>query len=260
MSTASATTFQPESAAPLQLGNPDIYSAWDEVYRDNASSVYRQIFARVGNAADAEELTAEVFMATLKPLRLPAARPRVRGYLRATARTVLAEHWRRHYGSPQVTIYSDEMSGIDKEPDPGGGEAMAIEILNRLPERARQILELRFLRGYSIREVAAELGVKPNHARVLQFRALRLAAQLGSSEALFDSKSGGGGSRAHADLAIDGAQMGVDRAVTQEKLPGDLAIGHAMRNQSKDHDLSLGEPGGFASDSLNQAYIQIEDL
>jgi RNA polymerase sigma-70 factor, ECF subfamily len=136
-----------------------MYSAWEEVYRDNAKWVYRQIFASVGNAADAEELTADVFMATLRPLLLPAARPRVRGYLRATARTVLAEHWRRHYGSPPVTIYSDEIAGIDDDRDPDGGVAIATEILSRLPERARQILDLRFLRGYSIREAADELGV-----------------------------------------------------------------------------------------------------
>jgi len=42
------------------------------------------------------------------------------------------------------------------------------------------VLELRFLRGYSAREVAAELRVSPGHVRVLQFRALRKAAELGA--------------------------------------------------------------------------------
>jgi len=47
-----------------------------------------------------------------------------------------------------------------------------------LPERFSRILELRFLRGYSIREAARELGVTEVNARVLQFRALHKAADI----------------------------------------------------------------------------------
>ena len=75
------------------------YPDWEAVYQDNASWVYRTLFARVGNRADAEDLTAEVFLAALRPLRLTASVGEVRAYLRATARTVLAAHWRRDHGS-----------------------------------------------------------------------------------------------------------------------------------------------------------------
>lgn len=44
------------------------YPDWEAVYQDNATWVYRTIFARVGNRADAEDLTAEVFLAGLRPL------------------------------------------------------------------------------------------------------------------------------------------------------------------------------------------------
>ncbi len=47
-----------------------------------------------------------------------------------------------------------------------------------MPNQSRRILELRFLRGYSVREAANELGVTESNARVLQFRALRKAADL----------------------------------------------------------------------------------
>ena len=47
-----------------------------------------------------------------------------------------------------------------------------------LPDHYRQILELRFLQGNSIKESAAELGVSVANAKVLQHRALRLAAQV----------------------------------------------------------------------------------
>ena len=50
------------------------YPDWDAVYRDNVTWVYRLMYAKVGNQPDAEDLTAEVFMTALKPLRVSATR------------------------------------------------------------------------------------------------------------------------------------------------------------------------------------------
>ena len=62
---------------------------------NNVERVYRLMFAKVGNRPDAEDLTTEVFLAALRPLRVSASVGEVRAYLLATARTVLAAHWRR---------------------------------------------------------------------------------------------------------------------------------------------------------------------
>ena len=51
-------------------------------------------------------------------------------------------------------------------------------ILARLPDNYRRVLELRFLRGYSIKEVAAELKATPGSVKVMQLRALRAAAKV----------------------------------------------------------------------------------
>jgi RNA polymerase sigma-70 factor (ECF subfamily) len=50
-------------------------------------------------------------------------------------------------------------------------------VLERLPERYRRVLELRFLYGYSIRETALELGITPENVKVIQHRALAKAAE-----------------------------------------------------------------------------------
>lgn len=158
----------------------DEYTDWPDVYRDNVSGIYRLIYARVGNRSDAEDLTAEVFVATLKPLRLPAQKRDVRAYLVATARTVLASFWRRYYSAPPTMPATDTLPARQQQLDPKAGLARATAILSLLPERSRAILELRFLRGYSIREAAAEMAISVPHAKVLQYRALRLAASMGS--------------------------------------------------------------------------------
>jgi RNA polymerase sigma factor (sigma-70 family) len=51
-------------------------------------------------------------------------------------------------------------------------------ILGRLKPAYRVLLELRFLRGYSLREVAAEMGKTVGSVKVMQLRALRQAASV----------------------------------------------------------------------------------
>jgi len=64
--------------------------------------------------------------------------------------------------------------------EPEAGVARASRILSRLPDRSRTILELRFLRGCSIREAADEMAVSVDNAKMLQYRALRQAAHVGA--------------------------------------------------------------------------------
>ena len=157
------------------------YPDWAAVYQDNATWVYRTVFARVGNRADAEDLTAEVFLAVLRPLRLTASVGEVRGYLRATARTVLAAHWRETLGR-EITSIDDIEQPPESEEAISTAPQRVATVLERLPDNYRQILELRFLQGRSIKESAAELGVSAANAKVLQHRALRLAAQVNEKD------------------------------------------------------------------------------
>ncbi|MFF2076153.1 RNA polymerase sigma factor [Kitasatospora sp. NPDC058162] len=159
------------------------YPDWDAIYADNVGRIYRLMFAKVGNRPDAEDLTSQVFTAALGPLRPGAEIGQVRAYLTATARTVLAEHWRRTLGHQVTEIDPDDLDLADQalgagEGDNAEADAHAQRILEALPERYRQILVLRFLRGYTVRQAATELGVTVANAKVLQHRALRAAARV----------------------------------------------------------------------------------
>src|SRR5438046_9049846 len=55
--------------------------------------VYAFIYARVGNRADAEDLTQQVALKAIPRLRQNAAASSIPGYLFATARSVLAGFW-----------------------------------------------------------------------------------------------------------------------------------------------------------------------
>ena len=172
-----ASQNEPVSPRPLRAV-PDVgYTDWEAVYQDNAAWVYRTLFARVGNRADAEDLTAEVFLAALRPLRLTASVGEVRAYLRATARTVLAAQWRETMGR-EITSIDEIEQPPDSEEAISTAPQRVAQVLDNLPDRYRRILELRFLEGNSIKESATELGISVANAKVLQHRALRLAAQV----------------------------------------------------------------------------------
>ena len=118
-------------------------------------------------------------MHTLKTLRLPAPVHNVRAYLVKTARTVMADHWRRHYAARDATAELEQLpADLLTRPHNSDASERAERLLSLLPDHFRRVLELRFLRGYSVREAANELGVTESNARVMQFRALRKAAEL----------------------------------------------------------------------------------
>jgi len=78
-----------------------------------------------------------------------------------------------------VDVEVENISQLPEVTSATEGTGRAGRILALLPDRSRAILELRFLRGCSIKEAARELGVSPGNAKILQYRALRLAAEVG---------------------------------------------------------------------------------
>ena len=159
----------------------DTYTDWESVYRDNVDRLYRLMYARVGNRPDAEDLTSEVFRTALGPLRLASSKGEVRSYLLITARTVLASHWRRNLGLPVTSIDPEADAALLAEPagpdEPSDAPIRAKRILSTLPDRYRRILELRFLEACSIKEAARAMDVSVANAKVLQHRALAMAAK-----------------------------------------------------------------------------------
>lgn len=154
----------------------------DVLFERYLDPVYRFLYSRVGNREDAEDLTSEVFLKASQKLDASRTETSVAAWLFTVARTVLADHWRRYYRGGATLPLDDERSEIIPVAEtaaPSERSAQLVEeVLGRLPERYRRILELRFLHGYSVAESAAEMGITTENAKVLQHRALARAVQL----------------------------------------------------------------------------------
>jgi RNA polymerase sigma-70 factor, ECF subfamily len=144
---------------------------------EELSSVFAFIYHRVGNRPDAEDLTQEVAMRALPRLREGRGSASIRSYLFATARSALADFWRLRLGRPVDELQENTEDAIVPEDTPEAARAEVERILMQLPAHYRCLLELRFLRGYTSKEVAAEMGMTVGAVKVMQLRALRAAGR-----------------------------------------------------------------------------------
>jgi RNA polymerase sigma-70 factor (ECF subfamily) len=153
-----------------------------DIALDELELVYAFIYARVGNRADAEDLIQQVAMKAIPRLRQGAPVSAIRGYLFATARSVLGGFWSTRLGLSEAELHEDLAMAVPLNP-PSEERADTVQrILAQLSDNYRRVLELRFLHGYSLKEVAVEMNSTVGAVKVMQLRALRAAAKVKVTE------------------------------------------------------------------------------
>ncbi len=156
-------------------------TALGSAFQENAAKIYTFIYGKVGNREAAEDLTSQVFLKATRWLASDRSADSIRSWLYTTARTAIVDYWREQGRLPSVPIdgYMDLLfRGTDGPEEVRRTRDRATAILEALPEREREVLRLRFLRGYSTAEIGRVLGISVGNVRVLQLRALRRAATL----------------------------------------------------------------------------------
>lgn len=171
-----------------------------EFYEDNFVCVYRFVFNILRNREEAEKLTSQIFLKTLRFLGSDPGFHNARNWLFRIAYTTINDYWHDCYqaptGSLDMRLENDQGNLAEEaqlavgcpvsvgEAIPAKGEIAAERIrdlLQELPEQYREVLSYRFLLNLSIRETAATLGVPEADAIVLQFRAIKHATTMVSS-------------------------------------------------------------------------------
>ena len=145
-------------------------------YQTHVTAIYQYVYSRVGNRADAEDLTSQVFMKAINGMRDDVSVTELRSWLYRVAQTTLADHW-RHYYAEETTELLENVAPPPPHPENAEAAQRVEALLETLPEQYRRVLELRFLKGYSVREVAQELGLSETNVKVIQFRALNRAGR-----------------------------------------------------------------------------------
>ncbi len=170
----SALTLADETLARLAAQNADAFA---ELYRRHVARVYRYLLSRAGDADDAQELTAETFMAALRDIAHFRARSSFATWLLGIARHKAADHFRQRRRAATSLDSLGDVPHPDGSPDDALTGTLQLEQVRRAlnalsPERAEAI-RLHMFAGLSIAEVAHVMHKNEPAVRMLIHRALR---------------------------------------------------------------------------------------
>jgi len=147
--------------------DPDRFA---EVYEANFARVYAYVARRVPVREEAEDVTAEVFQQALAGLgRFEWQGTPFIAWLLGIAAHLVARRWKRAAGKEEVPVDELELAVNQEHAE---RQTLFSQLIERLPEDQRRVIEARFFRHRSIREIAQEMGRSEGAIKQLQFRAL----------------------------------------------------------------------------------------
>jgi RNA polymerase sigma-70 factor (ECF subfamily) len=143
-------------------------SAWNQLYDEYFSRLYRYLYLRVGSQGDAEDLAAQVFEEACKRIRSYHYRgSSISSWLYRIAHNRAVDWTRRRRPMPMTT----EISQPDQAERVAARDELA-RALNGLSPEQQQVLMLRHVEGHSAASAGQIMGKKAGAVRSLEFRAL----------------------------------------------------------------------------------------
>jgi len=148
--------------------------ALTRLYEHYVRPVYRYLYSKVGDAADAEDLTSQTFLSALEALPGYRHRGRFAAWLFVIARRKALDHFRRR--RPQ-----DDLDGLQLHADGADPTGQVIQAqhwqdlsqrIAALSDAEQDLLRLRYVADLSFAEIGATLGRSEGAAKKSLYRLL----------------------------------------------------------------------------------------
>jgi RNA polymerase sigma-70 factor, ECF subfamily len=143
-----------------------VHGLYSALVRDQGPSVFRYVYAAVGDRALAEDLTQDVFARAWQHIGDLRAADRARSWIFAIGANVLRDHFRRARLRSWVPLHA-----LDHRVTPSPSQEAEIEMsasisqaLQRLDDRDREMLLLVGLFEFTQREAATVVGISESAA------------------------------------------------------------------------------------------------
>jgi len=157
----------------------DERDAFGALYQRHVTAIYRYVYYRVGSAADAEDLTAKVFMRALRHIHNYSDRGLpFTAWLYRIAHNVVANFHRdnsRHPSVPfeEIDAHPGEHGDSDHDIDAERNRARLLRAIRQLPEERQHLIVLKFVEQKQNAEIGeimnrSEGAVKSLYHRTLQ--------------------------------------------------------------------------------------------
>lgn len=151
-------------------------SSFDKLYRQHAASVYRYLRAVLGNHADAEDVTQQVFLKAYRALEQGTKPRKAENWLFTIAHNEVRRHLRDTRGRRLEVELDEEVARPDPERS-GPSVTDVLRALQQLTPNQRSALVMREFEGRSYAEIAGIIGVSQSALETLVFRARRALAE-----------------------------------------------------------------------------------
>ncbi|MFN8384555.1 MAG: sigma-70 family RNA polymerase sigma factor [Anaerolineales bacterium] len=161
-------------------------AALANIYDAYAKPIYRYHFSRVGNAPDAEDLTAQTFLAVLESLVRYQHRDNFTAWIFQIARNKLMDHFRRNHSQGEIheSVVDPAQGDVLEALVRDESRARLKSLLHLLDEDERELIRLRYTAELSFVEIAQLLGRKEDAVRKAVRRILdRLSIQMEAQNA-----------------------------------------------------------------------------
>ena len=153
--------------------------AFGVLYDRYVDAVYRYVFYRVRNEAEAEDVTSDVFMRALRAMPKYEPRQAYLAWLYRIARNAVIDRGRRRAGRTQVT-FEDALAHPQGDrvvhPDEGllaGSDATVVRAaMQQLTPLQQEVLVLRYVEGLDTKEISRLVNRRDGTVRGIEFRAL----------------------------------------------------------------------------------------
>ena len=150
---------------------------FEDLYREYLGRIYAYVRAQVGTSADAEDITAQVFMNAYQAYaRFEARNTTPSAWLFRIARNATLDHFRAHGRRERLRRTVEHQPVAEVDPAEQAEERVQYQALlahvAKLPERQRDVISLRHS-GLSFDEVGGLMRCSEDAAKMLYHRALK---------------------------------------------------------------------------------------
>lgn len=159
--------------------------AFGNLYTLHIDAIFRYVYYRIGNVEDAEDLTEQIFLNAWEALPgyKQQGKPFTSWLYRISHNIVVDYHRNRQRTEISVEqLNPDDLQRGQRSTLQTVIEKEEVEILakaiSQLSSEQQQVIILRFIEGFSHREVAQILGKKEGACRMIQYRALSSLQQI----------------------------------------------------------------------------------
>lgn len=140
-----------------KIKNGDIDVA-ERIVSENYDSIYKYCYWKVGNSADAQDITQEVFLSFIKNINIYSDRGKPKAFLYTIAKNLCI-----NFGKKNIPDYlettKDTIDSCETEKINNIIDKITLEnIVNKLPQEQQEIIFLRYSQELRINEIATIMG------------------------------------------------------------------------------------------------------